>query len=42
MAIFSLFQHVSEQVKGSLNVPVDDSYTQLNVVGKPDPFSVPR
>ncbi|XP_015735002.1 coiled-coil domain-containing protein 42 [Coturnix japonica] len=32
MAIFSLFQHVSEQVKGSLNVPVDDSYTQLNVI----------
>ncbi|XP_072208388.1 coiled-coil domain-containing protein 42 [Excalfactoria chinensis] len=32
MAILGLFQHVSEQMKTSLNVPVDDSYTQLNVI----------
>eukprot|EP00076_Gallus_gallus_P046782 XP_415587.3 coiled-coil domain-containing protein 42 isoform X2 [Gallus gallus] len=32
MAILGLFQHVSEQMKRGLNVPVDDSYTQLNVI----------
>lgn len=33
MAILGLFQHVSKQMKRSLNVPVDDSYTQLSMVG---------
>uniref|UniRef100_A0A8C9F1M0 Coiled-coil domain containing 42 n=1 Tax=Pavo cristatus TaxID=9049 RepID=A0A8C9F1M0_PAVCR len=32
MAILGLFQHVSKQMKRSLNVPVDDSYTQLSVI----------
>ncbi|OXB81198.1 UNVERIFIED_CONTAM: hypothetical protein H355_005128, partial [Colinus virginianus] len=31
MAILGLFQHVSKQMQRSLNVPVDDSYAQLNM-----------
>ncbi|XP_021270900.1 coiled-coil domain-containing protein 42 [Numida meleagris] len=32
MAILGLFQHVKNQMETSLNVPVDDSYTQLNMI----------